>query len=153
MYEWTEEEESEGFESITEPGRYLVEVKAHKTKTTQSGDDMWSLAFNDVETGAQVCWDNLSFGGGKGIAFKKMSMMGVPEDANGKKRVSAPDELIGLRFYVTVVEDSYQKPGTDEWVKNLKVNNSLTDEDLGMFMGYQREVQLATAGGKDDIPW
>lgn len=72
MYKWSEEDASEGFESVIELGCYLVEVKNYKEKTTKSGDDMWALAFNDVETGAQVCWDNHSFGGGKGITFKKM---------------------------------------------------------------------------------
>ena len=147
---WTEDMEDEGFESVSEEGKYLVEIKSGTIKRTKNEDEMWALILNDVESGKQVCWDNLVFSSSaKGIAFKKMGIMGVEKGDDGWKDIQSPDELIGMRFYVHVFEDSYTNPKTGKVTKGMKIKSDVK----GTFMGYEPEFVNAVAGGKDDLPF
>lgn len=130
------------FGSMKEPGRYLVEVKRVDEKRNSNNDNQWGLQFKDVESGLTVCWDNLIFSqGGRGIAFTKMAMLGVPKNQYGKYSVGSKDELMGMRAYITTVEDVYQGK------ERLKVDFNCDG------FGYEPEFENAVAGGKDDIPF
>jgi hypothetical protein len=95
--------------SLKIPGRYLAEVKEVREKKTKYGDNMWSIHFCDAESGGSLCWDNLSFGPkGRGIAFKKLSLLGVPKDDQDFFEIEDKDDLEGNRCYLNLVEETYE---------------------------------------------
>ena len=105
---WKDEDMNEADEKIREPGRYLAEVKVVlESKTRTSGDNMWSLLFIEPKSGRELCWDTLSFGRGRGIALKKMTVLGVPKNDQGFFEIEDKDELVGNRCYLNLVEETY----------------------------------------------
>jgi len=151
--EWTDKDMNEGEQQVKEPGKYLGEIKMVKEKTTTSGDAMWSLKFVDSE-GNALCWDNLVFNtAGKGIAKKKMAILGVPKNSEGFYEIASKEELIGLRATLDLKRDKY----TD--------NNGNTIEKLvpdfygeGNF-GYSPEIEKIEKSGsfiktpESDLPF
>jgi len=129
-----------------EPGKYIGEVKVVKEKTTRSGDNMWSLKFVDSE-GSVLCWDNLTFSkAARGMAMKKIAILGVPKNSEGFYEINDKDELIGLRARLDLKKGTY------------KDNDGNTHERLepnfygeGKF-GYSPEA-IEPEIIKDDIPF
>ena len=58
-----------------EPGRYGAEVIEVKVGSTSKDDEMWTLRFNDTESGSYLCSDNLFFSEkARGFSFKKIAL-------------------------------------------------------------------------------
>ena len=90
------------------PGTYLCEIENAEEKATKSGDPMISLRWRHVEQGFTICFDNLVFNEkGRGIAHKKLKLMGHPIGDEGDAEIEASD-LIGLQANLTLVEKEYQ---------------------------------------------
>ena len=137
MVSWTKAEEgmsdSNDNEFETEPGKYDVEVAFANEKRTSKGDLMWSVKFINARNGKQVCWDNLVFSPkGKGIAFKKLSiLMGVSESNDGRRECENASDLVGQKLIIHTLKNDYRPDSED-----LKVEG-YSDPDDGIFMGYQ----------------
>jgi len=141
--QWNEEDMDEGEQQIKEPGKYLGEVKAVKEKTTSSGDNMWALKFVDSE-GNVLCWDNLVFNNaGRGIAKKKMAILGVPKNSDGFYEIDDKEELIGLRANLDLKKDKY----TDD--KGNTIEKLVPDFYGDGNFGYSPE----TVQESEDIPF
>lgn len=108
MLTWTDEDmETQEFET-PEVGQYLAEVKEVREKKTRNQDNMWSICFKEVGTSRVLCWDNLVFSkGGKPIAFKKLSILGVPK-IHGQYEIGHRDELVGKRVFVSLIHEPQQ---------------------------------------------
>jgi len=133
-----------------DPGRYHVEVKDVAESETAKGDKMWGLLFKDAKTGETICWDNLVFSRkGRGIAFKKMSLLGVPEE-DGMYSVDGKESLIGLRCYINVIETEYNG--------KTRLGVDFNADGFGYEVDETQPQPTsaaagAPAGGKDDIPF
>ena len=124
---WHEDEMSEGFEQVEGPGRYWGTVAQIKESKTSDGYGMWGLRFEEIDTGKTICWDNLVFNKtGKGIALKKMSILGIQKDSNGFFEIHDSQDLKGMGCYINVKEGEYQGK------KRLEV-----DSYGGGFFGYE----------------
>ena len=103
----TKEAEEESFERLP-PGTYLCEVEDAIEKQSSKGDPMIALRWRYIEGGFTVAWDNLVFNkGGRGIAHKKLKMMGFALPETGDVEVEVGD-LIGLNCRLTLVEKEYK---------------------------------------------
>ncbi len=166
MKEWTEDDMNEGGFDVVKPGRYWAEVKeVTQKKTKANNDDMWSIRFKDALTpNDTLCFDNLVFSKkGSGYAFKKLSRLGV-EKVNGKYQVGHPDELIGRRCYLHIVnEQEVDSQGNKQInsdgspklkaVPDFKFDGFGYELDTGN-QGEQASVPVASGNGtSDDIPF
>ena len=107
-------EMKDGFDP-KEPGRYSAEVIEIKVGTTSKDDEMWTLRFNDTETGSYLCSDNLFFSEkARGFSFKKIAMLGIKKN-EGDVFELEPGDLIGCRCILDLVTeenngDKFLKP-------------------------------------------
>ena len=142
MPTWTETDMKNEIEKPLQAGRYLVEVKWTKDRVSSTnGHPFWAIRLDDVESGRTVCFDNLWFGDKPGIAFKKMSILGVQKSEAGAYTISSPEELRGLRCYITVAFEEFQ--GKSE------LKPSRTE---GTFFGYEVVEEMEPVAA-EDVPF
>jgi len=100
--------ESEQFKKLP-PGTYHAQVAEATEKTSSKGDPMISLKWHYLDGDFTLCFDNLVFNdGGRGIAHKKLKMMGVAiPDEDMEFSLDASD-LVGMEAMLTVVEETYK---------------------------------------------
>lgn len=106
--EWEESEMIDGETFITKPGSYEAEVVSVSEKKNDYGDNIWGLKFKEIETGKNLCWDNLTFSkNARGSSLKKMSILGVEKNASGFYQIESKDELVGMRVKLHLIEETY----------------------------------------------
>lgn len=101
-----EEECGTGFPE-REEGLFNCIVVEVEEKLTRKDDDMWTLKFENTETGGVICYDNLSFGkDAKGIAFTKLKKLGIQKSADGFYECESQD-LVGKEVMLDLIFDEY----------------------------------------------
>ncbi len=147
MPTWTEEDMKKVAvaDSLPEPGEYAVEVKYAIDKgTNKNNDPYWSIRLDEVGTDRTIVFDNLTFGSNPGIAYKKMSILGLNKTESGAYTISSPNELLGLRCLVTIKGGEYKgKP------------QSKVDTVPGTFFGYAplESNEVEAVADEEDVPF
>ena len=110
--EFTDKDIAESHDETFQPGNYLCRVgKVLETKS-KGGDGQWKIMFEWKGSGKTICWDNLTFGlKSKGIAFQKLTQLGLEKDKNGVYAVD-PKKLENLEVNLTLIENDYLKDGS-----------------------------------------
>lgn len=107
MKKWREEDESDGYPMVAE-GQYYAQVCKVEPKMTKADDERWVVYFKDVDTGGNLCIDSFVFSeAGKGIAFKKMKILGIKKGDDGYYTIGDHNDLIGLRCMLNIVHEEY----------------------------------------------
>lgn len=130
----------EGFERVP-PGRYLCEVDNAEEKTTQNGDPMLSLRWRRIGESFTICFDNLVFSEkGRGIAHKKLKLMGAKvADSAEDVEIEAAD-LIGCQAWLTLRD------------KEHKGKKYLEPDFEAEGFGYASADELLPAGLGQELP-
>ena len=144
----TKEEKTTDIKKVTEAGRYAVEVTFAKDKGLNvNGHHYWTIGLSMVDGNDFVCFDNLTLEGDMPhIAFKKMSLLGVEQDEEGKYNIEVVEELKGKRCFVTVEKGEYNGK------EKLEPRPA-----KGTFFGYEPFTLLVPKSGDDegevDVPF